>query len=278
MTTISIIIPAFHAQETLLRAVASLKAQTYAAWQAVLVSDDGFDYAAFLAGLGFSDPRLVFTSTGRTGSGCHQARNAGLPLITGEALSWLDADDAYAPQRLERLWPLAKAHGAAADLLACLDAQTGERLFPEPSDEGTVRLLDLEGFMQLDQPVIPLLMREFVEPRLEGVELAEDVVANIRLLDRLPALALLQAELYSYYIRRGSLAHSDQSGERFEAAYALYLARLQTGDGFGLTQKGRMIAIAGFARKQALNHAFETARKTNPALTFQAFVAQRAPA
>ena len=75
-------------QETLLRAVASLKAQTHAAWQAVLVSDDGFDYAAFLAGLGFSDPRLVFTSTGRTGSGCHQARNAGLPLITGEALSW----------------------------------------------------------------------------------------------------------------------------------------------------------------------------------------------
>ena len=278
MNVVSVIIPAFRAQDTILRAVASLKAQSHAAWQAIVVSDDGFDYAAFLAGAGFSDPRLVFTSTGRTGSGCHRARNAGLPLVTGEAVTGLDADDCFAPDRLACLVPLARHFGAAADRLDCVDVDTGAPLFAAPPASDAVIALDQTAFLTLDQPLMPLIMRAFVEPRIDGIELAEDVIANIRLLDRLPAIGWLQKALYTYYIRRGSLAHSDVSGVRFEAAYADYLARLQDGDGFGLSPQSRALAIAGLSRKRALNQAFCAALAADPTLTFQAFVAQRAPA
>ena len=275
MTSITIIIPAFHAQETLLRAMASLEAQSHGDWQAIVVSDDGVDYTAFLAGAGFADPRVIHTSTGRIGSGCHRARNAGLPLMAGEALTWLDADDTYAPDRLARLLPLAQHYGASADRLACLDAETGAALFPRLSSSEAVIPLDLEKFLTLDQPLMPLIMRPFVQPRIEGIELAEDVIANIRLLDQLPVLAWLQAELYSYYIRKGSLAHSDESGARFDAAYADYLERLEHGDGLKLSPHARKFAIDGLSRKRALNQAFETARRLTPDLTFQSFMATR---
>ena len=296
MTTISIIIPAFHAQETLLRAIVSLKAQSHDAWQAIVVSDDGADYAAFLEGLGFSDPRVIHTSTGRVGSGCHRARNAGLPLMTGAALTWLDADDTFTSDRLERLLPLAEKYGAAADRLACLDAESGAPLFAPrsatpvsssalvwgtrgrsppslPASEAVIPL-DLAAFLTLDQPLVPLIMRPFVQARLEGIELAEDVIANIRLLDQLPVLAWLQAELYHYFIRNGSLAHSEESGARFDAAYTDYLMRIEHGDGFGLSPQARALARDGLSRKRDLNRAFEAARQNAPDLTFQAFMAQ----
>ena len=297
MTCISIIIPAFKAQETVLRAMTSLTAQSHQKWQAIVVSDDGSDYQPFLQGAGFSDPRVLHTSTGRIGSGCHMARNAGLPLMTGEALTWLDADDAFAPDRLERLLPLAERYGAAADKLACLDADTGAALFPSrskpaassrafvggargsshPAREDVIEL-DLAAFLTLDQPLVPLMMRRYVQPRIEGIEWAEDIIANIRLLDQLPCLAWLQTELYLYYIRHGSLAHSDVSGARFDTAYADYLARLQEGDGFGLSEHARQLAHAGFTRKRRLNQAFCEACLAQPDLTFQAFMAHQTPA
>jgi glycosyltransferase involved in cell wall biosynthesis len=278
MTTISIIIPAFHAHETLLRAVLSLTAQSHDAWQAIVVSDDEVDYKEVLAGQGFSDPRVLHTSTSLIGSGCHHARNCGLPLMAGEALTWLDADDAFAPDRLARLLPLAERYGAAADRLFCLDAETGEALFASQPPRAEVIALDLAAFLTLDQPLVPLMMRRYVQPRIAGVELAEDVIANIRLLDQLPVLAWLQSELYHYYIRKGSLAHSAESGARFDRAYTDFLNRLEHGDGFGLSQKSRTLAMAGLTRKRALNTAFEAARQTAPDLTFQAFMAQLAPA
>ena len=270
MTT-SVIIPAYRAQDCLLRAVSSLRAQTVADWQAVIVSDDGVDYRAVLDAAGAVDDRMVFVSTDRIGSGCHHARNIGLGAITGDSVSWLDADDEWLPQRLETLLPLARQHGAAADVLLCVDEQTGQPL-PQPdlSDHG-VQQLDLAAFMQLDQPLVPLFLREHVQERIAGAEMAEDVLANIRLIDRIGRLPLIPQRLYRYYIRTASLAHAAQAEDRFDSAYAEYMARLAHGDGFGLKPASRITALAGFGRKRALNQAYAEARRTNPALTFEDF-------
>ncbi len=271
MTT-SVIIPAYRAQDCLVRALASLRAQTITDWQAVIVSDDGFDYRALVDAAGMLDGRLVFVSTGRIGSGCHHARNVGLGAMTGDTVSWLDADDEWLPQRLETLLPLARQHGAAADLLQCVDEQTGQPLPPSQGLETGLQHLDLAAFMQLDQPLVPLFLREHVQERIEGAEMAEDVLANIRLIDRIGTLPLVPQQLYRYFIRASSLAHSEQAEDRFDQAYADYMARLDHGDGFGLGPASRRAALAGFARKRALNQAYAEARRAKPALTFQDFV------
>ena len=272
MTT-SVIIPAYRAQDCLLRAVLSIRAQTIADWQAVIVSDDGFDYCALLEAARVVDARLVFVSTGRIGSGCHHARNIGLGAITGDAVSWLDADDEWLPNRLELLLPVARRYGAAADLTLCVDDETGQQLpQSEPTDEA-LRYIDLAAFMLLDQPLFPVLLREHAQARITGAEMAEDVLANIRLIERIGTLPLIPQQLYRYYIRNSSLAHAAQAEDRFDLAYASYMARLEHGDGFGLRLASRSVAFEGFARKRGLNQAYAKVKSTRPHLTFQHFVA-----
>jgi succinoglycan biosynthesis protein ExoO len=270
--TCSVIIPAYRAETTILRALESLKHQTDPHWQAVIVSDDGVDYQAVLQSAGFDDPRLLFVSTGVIGSGCHRARNVGLRHATGEAISWLDADDAWHPERLARLLPLAKAHGAACDLVLMIDECSLKPLPNQPEPPAKLEILDLAAFMRTNQPLVPVMMRAYAAPRIDGVEMAEDVLANIRLIDAIGALALWPQRLYHYYIRPTSLAHSTAAEDRFDQAYSDYLLRLETGDGFGLSQASRSIAIAGLQRKQALNRAYKKARLDQPGLSFQDFI------
>jgi len=270
---VSVIVPACDAQPTLARAIESLRAQTHADWWAVIVSDDLFDYARFLGDTMGEEPRLTFVSTGRVRSGCHNARNAGFPFADGDFVTQLDADDELTPTRFTTLLPLAECHGAAADNLAIVDDATAEPLSrPMPVFDG-VAMLDLAAFLKLNAPLVPLVKRSLATPRAAGVELSEDVIANIQLIDRTAKLPVTGEASYVYRVRTGSIAHSGDSAARFEAAYTAYIERLENGDGFGVSLVNRRLARQGLEAKRALNRAFAVASAADPALTFQAFAA-----
>ena len=270
--TVSVIIPACDAETVLPRALESLRAQDFGGWQAIIVSDDGRDYHAFLGGRGLTDPRFAFASTGGVRTGCHNARNAGFPLATGEFVTQLDADDTFRPERLSSLLPLAARHGAAADNLVMIDDDTeadiGTVLGPIA---GTVQL-DLAGFMALNAPIVPLIRRDHVVLRVPGVEFAEDVIANIQLIDRIGTLPVTAASSYVYRINATSMANAQGAAERFERGYSAYIDRLETGDGFGLKSDHRVIAADGLIAKRNLNRDYRTAQQAEPGLTFAAFV------
>jgi len=99
--TVSIVIPAYRAQGTIARVVESVLAQTRSDWEAIVVSDDGTDYADALSATGITDERLRFVTTGRVGSGCHRARNTGLAAARGDFIAALDADDLILPGHYE---------------------------------------------------------------------------------------------------------------------------------------------------------------------------------
>lgn len=270
---VSVIIPACEAEATIARCVASLLTQTYPCWEAIVVADDDRDYAAILAASGISDQRLRFVSTGAFRSGCHRARNTGLAAAAGELVAQLDADDLYDPQRLEALAPLAAAHGAVADKLMVVSDADDLVLYTAPHSEGAASLLSAEALLELSAPLFPVVRRSLARPRLAGIEYAEDVFANLRLIEQLGALPLFPRALYEYRVRRGSLCHDDTSGARFEAAYSAYISRLHDGDGFGLTSATRAVSLRGFARKREVNRLFLDAQRRRPDLTFQAFMA-----
>lgn len=268
---VAVIIPACEAQATLMAALASVVAQTHGDWRAVVVSDDGSDYAAFVAGQGLSDPRLGFVSTGRVRSGCHHARNVGLAHVQADFVTWLDADDTLAPGRFASLLPWAARHGAAADNLLCIDAASGVELSRALGRVAEPVSLDLPGFFRLNAPLVPLIRADHVQARVQGVEMSEDVVANMRLIDRIGRLPVLAESSYIYRKTRGSVSNAADSAARFDAAYAEYIARLREGDGFGLSSQGRAHCLAGLEAKRRLNTLFAAALLENPALDFQAF-------
>ncbi len=112
---VSIIIPAYRAESTIALAVQSLLAQTYSNWEAAIASDDTVDYLSLLSDQGISDRRLKQTFTGSSGNGEAVARNAAIEISTGQAIANFDADDAYEPNRLAELVPLAMEYGAEID-------------------------------------------------------------------------------------------------------------------------------------------------------------------
>ena len=99
--TVAIITPAWNAQATIVTTVRSVLTQTYPDWQLWLIADDGFDYEAFLAAAGISDPRFRFLSSGGSGRGASTARNVALEQITAPYAAILDADDRLKPRKLE---------------------------------------------------------------------------------------------------------------------------------------------------------------------------------
>jgi glycosyltransferase involved in cell wall biosynthesis len=60
----SVITPAFHAEQFIGRAVASVLRQTFEDLELLIVADDGKDYAAILSGMGVVDPRIRCLDSG----------------------------------------------------------------------------------------------------------------------------------------------------------------------------------------------------------------------
>jgi peptidoglycan/xylan/chitin deacetylase (PgdA/CDA1 family)/GT2 family glycosyltransferase len=99
---ISVVIPARNAAATLAETLASLRAQTFSTWEALVVDDGSTDRTAEIAcEAGAADPRIRLLSGPGEGPGA--ARNAGIAQARADWLLFLDADDAIEPTHLERM-------------------------------------------------------------------------------------------------------------------------------------------------------------------------------
>jgi glycosyltransferase involved in cell wall biosynthesis len=274
--TVSVVIPAFRAHATIARAVASLLAQSEADWEGIVVSDDGTDYAATLRDAGIADGRLRFVSTGRVGSGCHRARNAGLAAAQGGFIAALDADDLLAPSHLATLRPMAAVHGAAFGNVRVVSDASGAEVQRAFAPGRAPERLGIAALLDLTVPLLPLVAREHALPRLDGIEFGEDFVANLRLIDRLGPLPVSPDCTYDYRVVDGSLCHDDASAARFEWSYTELIERLETGDRLGLSPASAKEARACLLRKREFNRAYAAARRAEPTLDFQTFAARRA--
>ncbi|MGM0559990.1 MAG: glycosyltransferase family 2 protein [Pseudomonadota bacterium] len=220
---LSILLPAYRAEATIQRALDSLRQQTFTDWEAIIASDDGVDY---LNRLPDSDSRIRQVHTGGHGSGDGPARNAALWASCGEFLACLDADDAFAPTRLERLLPLARMHGAVVDNTAVHDEQ--ERLYKRPFPQASKAFpLTARDILTPRIPFFPVFHRDLAGDGWSDVPFCSDVLFNLELMTRARAFYLHPESLYLYYKTKGSLTHSADTAERAERGYLEILHRLE---------------------------------------------------
>jgi len=100
---ISIVMPAFRAEDVIVDAVKSVLGQSFADWRLIVVADDGADYELLLGRAGLNDGRIRYIDSGGVGTGASRARNAGLGVIDTAYAAVLDADDRFQPEKLARL-------------------------------------------------------------------------------------------------------------------------------------------------------------------------------
>lgn len=92
----SVIIAAYNSGATLSKAIDSVLAQSYAAYEIVIVDDGSTDDTSAVASRYEEKIRYFFQKN----SGVSSARNKGVELARGDWVAFLDADDWYYPQRL----------------------------------------------------------------------------------------------------------------------------------------------------------------------------------
>ncbi len=100
MKLVSIVLPVYNSEAYLPATLDSILAQTYTAWELLLVNDASSDnsldicqkYAA-------ADPRIHLVAL-PSNHGCAFARNTALGLIQGEYVAFVDADDLWACDKL----------------------------------------------------------------------------------------------------------------------------------------------------------------------------------
>jgi glycosyltransferase involved in cell wall biosynthesis len=125
---VSVVIPTRDRAAMVMRAVASVLAQTHTALDIVVVDDGSCDdTAARLATL--ADTRLRVCSHG-VGRGVSAARNTGLAAARGTYLALLDSDDAWLPEKTERQLAFMRERGLAISQTQEIWMRGGRRVNP----------------------------------------------------------------------------------------------------------------------------------------------------
>lgn len=109
--TTSVVIPAYNAEVFVAEAIRSVLAQTRGDLELIVVDDGSQDNTAAVVET-FDDPRLTLLRG--PNRGVANARNRGLEKAQGRYIAFLDADDVWAPTKLERQIQVLQEADAAA--------------------------------------------------------------------------------------------------------------------------------------------------------------------
>ena len=274
MPLISILMAAYEAQDTILAAIASVRAQEHDNWEVIIASDCGSDYLALFQTRALEDGRVRMVATPAVGSGPSAARNAALAAANGDFIAILDSDDTWQPDKLSALLPLAKESGLACDNTRAV-TQDGRIIGTAYSENASPHPIDTVTMMNTGVPHFPLLRRDLTGPGYRAeLRFAEDVVFNMELIARAGTMTLLPRPLTNYVQRPDSASNGADAWQRAETAYAQILALLDDG-GLSVPAGQKGIILAAIDEKRQFNTAYGRAVRAGQATTFQTFLAAR---
>lgn len=99
---VSIIIPVYNASRFLEETINSIQKQTYSNWEAIFIDDCSSDNSYNLIKKYQKEDKRIKLIKNKTNSGAAVSRNNGIDHAGGDYLCFLDADDKWHPEKLEK--------------------------------------------------------------------------------------------------------------------------------------------------------------------------------
>lgn len=218
---ISIIVPIYNIVSLLPRCVNSIRRQTYRNLEIILVDDGSTDTSGAMAEkMALEDKRIKVLH--KENGGSSSARNLGISVATGDYIGFVDSDDYIEPQMYERLLSVAVQEGLLM-VSASRDEidQEGNQLpnVCEPPEKA--ELWECEHFMRElllhrgDCSFCTKLLHASLlkEERFPEGELNEDFYLLVKLLPKIPAVAILPEQDYHVFYRMGSNTRTQNKDE-----------------------------------------------------------------
>lgn len=217
---VSVIVPTYNRAQIVVRALDSVLEQTWRPIELIVVNDGSPDDTAqvleaarsraIAAGVA---PRFISKPNG----GAASARNAGLRAATGEYIAFLDDDDLWRPQKLER--QLAAMRDSGADACCCFVSRHGGRHKRSPASEEALlrgrdaaRFVSRAAYAHITSIVFKAALCKAVGEFDESLRVYEDEEWKARLVHE-ASFAAVPEELATY-------TFSEQSLTRFTGAEA----------------------------------------------------------
>ena len=215
----SLVMPVHDSELYLPQAMDAVRAQTCPDWELIVVDDASSDASAeIMEGYAREDARIkpVHLEENR---GASAARNVGLDLARGRYVGFLDSDDTYDSDMLERIWGSVDCNPADIVLFGLVEEYFGRdgkfqyanEVLPRECicrtpEEVHLQALDLEESLLLGYAWNKVYLREQLDGLRyeEGVPLIEDAFFNIEFFDRARSANLLAFAPYHYAKRQGA--------------------------------------------------------------------------
>lgn len=218
---LSIIVPVYNIMEYLPRCVDSIRRQTYRNLEIILVDDGSTDNSGALAEKMALEDRRVKVLHKENG-GSSSARNLGISVAKGDYIGFVDSDDYIEPEMYERLLAVALEENllmvqTSRDEIDEQGNQMPDVCIPPEKPElwecghFMRELLLHRGDCSFCTKLVHRSLLE--EERFPEGELNEDFHLLVRLLPKVPAVAILPQQDYHVFYRYGSNTRTRKENE-----------------------------------------------------------------
>ena len=141
---VSVVIPTYNHAHFLVKSLGSVIAQTHGNWEAIVVDNHSADNTSEVIA-GFADPRIRMVQIHNNGV-IAASRNCGISEARGAWLAFLDSDDIWYPDKLQKcLEHLAEGYDLVCHGERWLGNGRDRQVFYGPEPRATYRSLLLDG-------------------------------------------------------------------------------------------------------------------------------------
>lgn len=213
---ISIIVPIYNTERYLPKCIDSLIAQTYRNIEIILVDDGSSDNCSSICDeYAAKDSRVKVIH--KPNGGASSARNAGLDIIQGELVTFVDSDDYIEPDAISKMFDaISNTNADIACMHANLIASDYSLIKTESNNTSVISRCTSNEYIrgmcrkEKSESVCDKLFRAslFEKNRFEQGKLNEDFFFLSKLLFADLKIAEVDYAGYNYYQREGSITHS----------------------------------------------------------------------
>lgn len=225
---ITVIIPVYNVERYIRRCIDSICNQTYREIEIILIDDGSTDDSGKMCDeAALSDPRIRVIH--KVNGGLSDARNAGLDVMHGKYVTFVDSDDFVARDYIEKLYRAIISGNADVSICAesyvMLDADANIKTLKRP-------LRDYDGalLMTAEEALSVMLKQDlydaaawaklycadlFMEVRYPAGYAYEDIGTTYKLFLKSKKVVYVGEHLYFYLQREGSILHSTNNSKRY---------------------------------------------------------------
>lgn len=219
---VSIIMPSWNTAKFIAESIQCVIEQTYQNWELLIVDDCSTDNTDEVVGPFLKDTRIKYLQNEKN-SGAALTRNKAMREAQGEWIAFLDSDDLWTPDKLEKQVNFMKKHGYVLSYTEYekIDEE-GKPLNIYVTGPDTVNKRKMYNYDYIGQLTMMYSAKHFGLIQIKDIKKNNDYAIRLQLYKKPGTEAhLLKENLAKYRVRKKSISH-DKLNKKLKSHYDLF--------------------------------------------------------